>query len=59
MVLWTGFETSQGQLMKTIMFATKRVAAGGDWETGLFILILLVFAAIASAYVLTEVGDMS
>jgi len=45
--------------MKTIMFATKRVAAGGDWETGLFILILLVFAAIASAYVLTEVGDMS
>jgi len=58
-VLWTGFETSQGQLMKTIMFATKRVAAGGDWETGLFILILLVFAAIASAYVLTEVGDMS
>lgn len=45
--------------MKTIMFATKRVAAGGDWETGLFILILLVFAAIASAYVLTEVSGMS
>ena len=54
-VLRTGFETSQGQLMKTILFATKRVAAGSDWETGLFIFILLVFAAVASAFVLAEV----
>lgn len=41
--------------MKTILFATKRVAAGSDWETGVFILILLVFAAVASAFVLAEV----
>ncbi|CAM9925466.1 unnamed protein product, partial [Laminaria digitata] len=53
-VLRTGFETSQGQLMKTILFATKRVAAGSDWETGVFIFILLVFAAVASAFVLAE-----
>lgn len=55
-MLRTGFETSQGQLMKTILFATKRVAAGSDWETGVFLLILLVFAAMASAFVLAEVG---
>lgn len=54
-VLRTGFETSQGQLMKTILFATRRVAAGSDWETGVFVLILLVFAAVASAFVLAEV----
>lgn len=42
--------------MKTILFSTKRVAAGSDWETGLFIFILLVFAAVASAFVLTEVS---
>lgn len=54
-VLRTGFETSQGQLMKTILFATERVTAGSDAETGVFLLILLVFAAVASAFVLKEV----
>lgn len=56
-VLRTGFETSQGQLMKTILFSTKRVAAGSDWETGVFIFILLVFAAVASSFVLAEVRN--
>lgn len=41
--------------MKTILFATERISAGSDAETGLFIFILLVFAAVASAFVLQEV----
>ena len=51
-VLRTGFETAQGRLMRTILFATERVA--GSTETGKFIATLLVFALCASAYVLRE-----
>ena len=51
-VLRTGFETAQGQLMRTILFATERVL--GSSETGRFIGTLLVFAVCASAYVLRE-----
>jgi len=52
-VLRTGFETSQGQLMRTIIFATRRVTAGSA-ETAVFIGILLLFAVVASGIVLLE-----
>ena len=52
-VLRTGFGTTQGELMRTILFATERVTVG-DTETLLLLLIMLIFAVFASAYVLNE-----
>ena len=52
-VVKTGFETSQGSLVRTMIYSTERVSAN-NFEALLFILFLLFFAIAASWYVWQE-----
>ncbi|KAK3938677.1 manganese-transporting ATPase [Diplogelasinospora grovesii] len=52
-VVKTGFETSQGSLVRTMIYSTERVSAN-NVEALLFILFLLIFAIAASWYVWDE-----
>ncbi|SCU86635.1 LAFA_0E02102g1_1 [Lachancea sp. 'fantastica'] len=49
----TGFETSQGSLVRVMIYSAERVSVGNK-EALYFILFLLVFAIVASWYVWTE-----
>lgn len=52
-VMKTGFETSQGSLVRTMIYSTERVSANNA-EALFFILFLLIFALAASWYVWDE-----
>jgi cation-transporting ATPase 13A1 len=52
-VLRTGFSSSQGSLMQMIEFSAQSVSSDSK-DTGFALLLLMLFALVASAYVLKE-----
>lgn len=56
-IIKTGFETSQGSLVRIMIFSTERVSVGNK-ESMYFLLFLLVFAVVASWYVWVEGSKM-
>ena len=57
LVLRTGFGSTQGGLMRKILFARERVglgSSGSSSETAMFIALLVFFALIAAGWVLRQ-----
>lgn len=53
LVLRTGFESSQGNMMRIVLFASERITANSN-EAAMFIGVLLVVAIVAAWYVLSS-----